>query len=226
MSNDTQHYTNLEIFRSLVPKLKVAFPFIDNWDEACEKENYENYSFIINAIATAYRSGYGRGQKGRSFLIGEKKAEPQQDKDSSKLVCWIGEVKNFYCPSVIGTIGRLDRIDSGDSLWVFWPAGSCDVHYDEVNKKSSWCCSKKDCLRIDTNVKGNVEKGDRIIYLGTRHGFLSDDVWPSEVATGVVNIAENNGALVNWDSPDVVNNRYHGRTHVWYEDIAKVIPWD
>ena len=89
-----------------------------------------------------------------------------------------------------------------------------------------WCCAKNQCLLIDTNVKGNVKNGDKIVYLGTEQGFLTDSVWPDRVATGVVDIAENNGCLVIWDNPNVVNDAYNGRTHVWYEDIAKVIPWD
>lgn len=225
MSNDTQHYTNLEIFRSLLPKLKAAIPDV-NWD-VIEKDGYKHFKYFIDAIAITYRSGYGRGQKGRSFLIGEKKVEPKQDKDSSKLVCWIGKTNGYYQPKMVGTIGKIDRIDRDNDVWVFWPAGSCDVHYCEANKKESWCCHKGDCLRIDTNVKGNVQKGDRIVYLGMDHGFLNiSDVWPNEVATGVVDFAEGNGVLVNWDSPDVVGDWYNGRTHVWYEDIAKVIPWD
>ena len=71
MSNDTQHYTNLEILHSLVPKLDAISPI----DFVAIEKDYEAYSPIIDAIATAYRSGYGRGQKGRSFLIGEKKKE-------------------------------------------------------------------------------------------------------------------------------------------------------
>ena len=224
MSNDTQHYTNLEIFHSLLPKLKAAIPNA-NWDSI--DNNYTHYQNLINTIATVYRSGYGRGQKGRSFLIGEKKAEPKQDNNSDKLVCWIGKGKDFYYwPRVIGTIGCLDKIDSNGDLWVFWPAGSCDVHYNEANKKSSWCCGKKDCLRIDKNVKGNVKEGDRVVYLGTEHGFGDDSVWPSEVTTGVVDSIDGYGAVVNWDNPDVVAKRFHGHSHAWYEDIAKVIPWD
>ena len=69
MSNDTQHYTNLEIFRSLLPKLKAAVPDV-NWD-VIEKDGYKHFKYFIDAIAIAYRSGYGRGQKGRSFLIGD-----------------------------------------------------------------------------------------------------------------------------------------------------------
>ena len=69
MSNDTQHYTNFEIFHSLLPKLKASIPNV-NWDSI--NNNYKHYQNLIDAIAIVYRSGYGRGQKGRSFLIGEK----------------------------------------------------------------------------------------------------------------------------------------------------------
>ena len=219
MSNDTQHYTNLEILHSLVPKLDAISPI----DFVALEKDYEAYSPIIDAIAIAYRSGYGRGQKGRSFLIGEKKANPK-----SNLVCWIGQTKDhYYTPKMVGTVGKIDYIDVDGDLWVFWPAHSCDV-YDAVKamQNTSYCCGKRDCLRIDTNVKGNIKKGDRIIYLGTEHGFGDDSVWPSEVATGVVDSIDGCGVVAYWDSPDVVAKRFHGHTHVWYEDIAKVIPWD
>ena len=221
MSNDTQHYTNREIFHSLVPKMKAAFPNINNWDELDKEEKYDNYRYIIDAIATAYRSGYGRGQKGRSFLIGEKKAEVKGKKGDK--VCWFSDDRDEYYPSVVGTIGTINCVDEDGDLWVDWPFESC-----EANKIGShtWCCSKKQCLLIDTNVKGNIKKGDRIVYLGTKQGFLTDSVWPDKVATGVVDIAEINGCLVIWDNPNVVNEAYNGRTHVWNCDIAKVIPWD
>ena len=225
MSNDTQHYTNFEIFHSLVPKMKAALPIVRNWDELDKEENYEEnydgYRYVIDAIVTAYRSGYGRGQKGRSFLIGEKKAEVKGKKGDK--VCWFSNDHDTYFPNTIGTIGTIDHIDNDGDLWVDWPFGSC-----EANKNGSrvWCCAKNQCLLIDTNVKGNVKKGDKIVYLGTEQGFLTDSVWPDRVTTGVVDYAEDNGCLVFWDNPNVVNDDFNGRTHVWYEDIAKVIPWD
>ena len=222
MSNDTQHYTNLEIFHSLVPKMKAAFPNINNWDELDKKENYDDYRYIIDAIATAYRSGYGRGQKGRSFLIGEKKAEVKGRKGDK--VCWFSDDRDEYYPNAIGTIGTIDCVDDDGDLWVNWPFESCEAN---KNGDCTWCCNKKQCLLIDTSVKGNVKKGDKIVYLGTRGGFSHADVWPDRVATGVVDIAEKeSGCFVYWDNPVVVADHYHGHTHVWYEDIAKVIPWD
>ena len=223
MSNDTQHYTNLEIFHSLVPKLKAAVPDV-NWD-VIEKDGYKHFKYFIDAIAIAYRSGYGRGQKGRSFLIGEKKTEVKGKKGDK--VCWFSDDRDIFYPDKKGTIGTIDCVGACNALWVYWPVGSCEVHKQSKRKaETTWCCTKNQCLLIDTNVKGNVKNGDKIVYLGTEHGFLTDGVWPDRVATGVVDYAEDNGCLVFWDNPNVVNDDFNGRTHVWYEDIAKVIPWD
>ena len=217
MSNDTQHYTNLEILHSLVPKLGAISPI----DFVALEKDYEAYSPIIDAIATAYRSGYGRGQKGRSFLIGEKKVEVKGRKGDK--VCWFSDDRDTFFPNTIGTIGTIERVDDDGDLWVNWPFGSCEAN---KNGDCTWCCAKNQCLLIDTNVKGNIKKGDRIVYLGTKHGFLCNDVWPDRVATGVVDWANDESCMVFWDNPDVVTNRYKGHTHVWFEDIAKVIPWD
>ena len=219
MSNNTQHYTNLEILHSLVPKLDAVSPI----DFVALEKNYEAYSPIIDAIATAYRSGYGRGQKGRSFLIGEKKAEVKAEKGAK--VCWFSDDHDSYYPSVVGTIGTINWVDDDGDLWVNWPFESCEANKNE-DCDCVWCCAKKQCLLIDTNVEGNIKNGDRIVYLGTRHGFLYDEVWPSRVATGVVDDINDCGCMVRWDNPIVVGKRYKGRTHVWYDDIAKVIPWD
>ena len=217
MSNDTQHYTNLEIFHSLVPKLDAISPI----DFVALEKDYKAYSPIIDAIATAYRSGYGRGQKGRSFLIGEKKMEVKGRKGDK--VCWFSDDRDTYFPNTIGTIGTINYVDDDGDLWVDWPFESC-----EANKIGShtWCCAKKQCLLIDTNVEGNVKKGDRIVYLGKEHGFPHDGVWPDKVTTGVVYDINDCGCMVCWDNPVAVGKRFNGHTHVWYDDIAKVIPWD
>ena len=216
-----EHYTNLEIFHSLVPKLDAVSPV----DFVALEKDYKAYGPIIDAIATAYRSGYGRGQKGRSFLIGEKKAEVK-GKNGDK-VCWFSDDHDSYYPNAIGTIGTIDYVDCNDDLWVHWPVGSCEVHKQgRKYAETTWCCAKKQCLLIDTNVRGNIKKGDKIVYLGKKNGFLTDGVWPDRVVTGVVDYAEDCGCMVCWDNPVAVGKRYNGRTHVWYEDIAKVIPWD
>ena len=219
MSNDTQHYTNLEILHSLVPKLDAISPI----DFVALEKDYEAYSPIIDAITTAYRSGYGRGQKGRSFLIGEKKKEIKAEKGAK--VCWFSNDHDTYYPNTIGTIGTIKCVDCDGDLWVDWPFGSCEANKGTTTD-TCWCCNKNQCLLIDTNVKGNIKKGDKIVYLGTMDGFKDNGVWPNKVTTGVVNFVEGRGVCVDWDDPNVVGERFHGHTHVWYEDIAKVIPWD
>ena len=221
MSNDTQHYTNLEIFHSLIPKLDAISPI----DFVALEKDYKAYSPIIDAIATAYRSGYGRGQKGRSFLIGEKKAEVKGRKGDK--VCWFSDDRDTYYPNTIGTIGTISSVDCNNDLWVNWPVGSCEVHkLGRAYAETAWCCTKRQCLLIDTNVEGNIKKGDRIIYLGTKNGFLHEGVWPDRVATGVVYDINDCGCMVYWDNSNMVGERFNGHTHVWYDDIAKVILWD
>ena len=216
-----EHYTNLEIFHSLVPKLDAVSPV----DFVALEKDYKAYSPIIDAIATAYRSGYGRGQKGRSFLIGEKKAEVKGKKGDK--VCWFSDDHDTYYPNTIGTIGTISSVDCNNDLWVNWPVGSCEVHkLGRAYAETAWCCTKRQCLLIDTNVEGNIKKGDRIIYLGTKNGFLHEGVWPDRVATGVVYDINDCGCIVYWDNSNMVGERFNGHTHVWYDDIAKVIPWD
>ena len=217
-----EQYTDKQIVEMLVPKLKKAVPEV-SWDAI--KANPDFHRVTNKMVATIYRSGYIRGQKGRSFLIGEKKSEVKGKKGDK--VCWFSDDRDIYFPNKKGTIGTVDSVDGYDSLWVYWPVGSCEVHkHGKECAETTWCCIKKQCLLIDTNVKGNIKKGDRIVYLGRKNGFLCNDVCPNQVATGVVDCANNEGCLVFWDSPDVVTNRFNGHTHVWYEDIAKVIPWD
>ena len=216
-----KHYTNLEIFHSLVPKLDAVSPV----DFVALEKDYKAYAPIIDAIATAYRSGYGRGQKGRSFLIGEMKAEVKGKKGDK--VCWFSDDHDTYYPNTIGTIGTISSVDCNNDLWVNWPVGSCEVHkLGRAYAETAWCCTKRQCLLIDTNVEGNIKKGDRIIYLGTKNGFLHEGVWPDRVATGVVYDINDCGCIVYWDNSNMVGERFNGHTHVWYDDIAKVIPWD
>ena len=134
MSNDTQHYTNLEILHSLVPKLDAISPI----DFVALEKDYKAYSPIIDAIATAYRSGYGRGQKGRSFLIGEKKTEVK-GRNGDK-VCWFSNDHDTYYPNTIGTIGTISSVVCNNDLWVNWPVGSCEVHkLGREYAETAWC---------------------------------------------------------------------------------------
>ena len=71
--------TNEEIWEMLRPKLvKNGLDWIHyGYDSEGNKFYYFDKKALINAVATAYKSGYYRSQKGRPFKIGEKKAKKQ-----------------------------------------------------------------------------------------------------------------------------------------------------
>ena len=65
-----EQYTDKQIVEMLVPKLKKAVPEV-SWDAI--KANPDFHRVTNKMVATIYRSGYIRGQLGRSFIIGEPK---------------------------------------------------------------------------------------------------------------------------------------------------------
>lgn len=67
--------TNEEIWEMLRPKLvKNGLDWIHyGYDSEGNKFYYFDEKALINAVATTYKSGYYRSQKGRPFKIGEKK---------------------------------------------------------------------------------------------------------------------------------------------------------
>ena len=64
-----EQYTDKQIVEMLVPKLNKATGH--NWNDLFEYPKV--CADMIKAISLAYRSGYIRGQLGRSFIIGEPK---------------------------------------------------------------------------------------------------------------------------------------------------------
>lgn len=65
-----EQYTDKQIVEMLVPKLKKSVPELD-WDEYLKRpDDFSIWSCLISVI---YKSGYIRGQLGRSFIIGEPK---------------------------------------------------------------------------------------------------------------------------------------------------------
>ena len=82
--NDTQlnqpNMTNEEIWEMFKPKmekLEINYDgtYIRYRSILDEPKNYMDIPTVQKLVATAYRSGYGRGQKSRPFVIGEKKQQ-------------------------------------------------------------------------------------------------------------------------------------------------------
>ncbi len=63
-----KNYSYEEIFRMLLPKLKKHYPDIEH---RIVNDDVD-WAFLLSLC---YKSGYIRGQLGRSFIIGEKKAK-------------------------------------------------------------------------------------------------------------------------------------------------------
>ena len=130
-----EQYTDKQIVEMLVPKLNKAVPD-GHWDE-CVKRPELNKKFI-KAVATIYRSAYIRGQKGRSFLIGEpKKTEPKcterwvpvngNNVKKGDSVRYINELGHEKTPEYFPTknvVGKVIKVCSNDNCYVQWPDGS------------------------------------------------------------------------------------------------------
>lgn len=64
----TRQYTDEQIWKMLTPKMKKM-----GFDINIDSVNCFNGKALKRFISVIYRSGYARGRKGRSFIIGEKK---------------------------------------------------------------------------------------------------------------------------------------------------------
>lgn len=121
-------YSDDEIYEMLKPKLKKAGLNIEGISEL---EPFH----IDRIIALAYRSGYIRAQKGRSFIIGEKKPTTKVrfiDNNAHK-----NTPAEFYPP--VGTIGIL--LQENDNLFVDWGKNS-GVEKGCGEYEYTWYCEK------------------------------------------------------------------------------------
>ena len=163
-----EQYTDKQIVEMLVPKLNKAL----GGDWSCLFEYPKVYTNIIKAISLAYRSGYIRGQLGRSFIIGEKKEKDSdtafQVRDSVKLINKKGIDKkdNRYFPP-IGTVGKVAELGS-DYCFVQWPEGitagdgvwACPNHFlEKVTER--WVPATKDNVKVGCKVRMIDGKGHK-----------------------------------------------------------------
>lgn len=140
-----EQYTDEKIVEMLVPKLKKAVPELD-WDEYLKRP--DDFSIWNRLISVIYKSGYIRGQLGRSFIIGEPKqtehwvpATKDNVKVGNKVRMIDGEAHrdNSWCFPDVGVMGAVTKL-SDDNCEVQWPKGItiepdrwwCNYEYLEV----------------------------------------------------------------------------------------------
>ena len=129
-----EQYTDKQIVEMLVPKLEKLCPYYD-WNNYLNSEGYEAW---LHFVATLYKSGYIRGQLGRSFIIGEpKQTEPKcterwvpvngnnvKKGDSVRYINELGHEKApEYFPAK-NVVGKVIKVCSNDNCYVQWPKGS------------------------------------------------------------------------------------------------------
>ena len=116
-----------EMFKPKMKKLGINYDgtYIKYRSISKEPKKYMDMPTVQKLVATVYRSGYGRGQKGRPFVIGEKKQQGPHWK-------WIkpGE----FVPD--GTKVRYARKvgPNGSSIWTDWNIG----HEGKVTSEEDW----------------------------------------------------------------------------------------
>lgn len=151
-----EQYTDKQIVRMLKPKLAKL-----GWLPV------ERYSSTSKMIATIYRSAYIRGQLGRSFIIGKKKAqEPVNTFKVGDKVKFLGlniedkeslNNRRFYPP--VDTVGEVVELGN-DYCFVQWPKGitagdgvwTCRNNYLE-KVTEHWVPATKDNVKVGSKVR-------------------------------------------------------------------------
>lgn len=172
-----EQYTDEQIVEMLIPKMNKCSERT-KWDGLIQKP-WGNAD-LFKVLATIYRSAYIRGQLGRSFIIGEKKANEKKAKELVNPFKVGGKVKflgfniedeealnnrRFYPP--VNTVGEVVELGS-DYCFVQWPKGTttdkgvwaCRNSYlEKVTER--WVPATKDNVKVGSKVRMIDDKGHR-----------------------------------------------------------------
>lgn len=126
-----EQYTDKQIVEMLVPKLKKSVPELD-WDEYLKRP--DDFSIWSRLISVIYKSGYIRGQLGRSFIIGEKANSNEhwvpvngnnvKKGDSVRYIGKNGHKNNPECYPAKDVVGTVIKVCSDLTCHIQWPKGS------------------------------------------------------------------------------------------------------
>ena len=159
-----EQYTDKQIVEMLIPKLRQAVPEL-NWNEYLKRP--DDFSIWNRLISVIYKSGYIRGQLGRSFIIGEEKKDkesvsPFKTGDKVKFLGLSEDealVGSQFYPSV-NTVGEVVEVLSPEFCFVQWPKGavysngalSCPNRFLE-KVTDYWVPATKDNIKIGSKVR-------------------------------------------------------------------------
>lgn len=151
-----EQYTDKQIMKMLAPKLEKL-----GWEPEFFSSRMEKLISIL------YKSGYTRGQLGRSFIIGEKKTkEPATTFEVGDKVKFLGLdiedeealcSRRFYPP--VNTVGKVVELGN-DYCFVHWPEGTT------ADDNGTWACKNSYLKKIVEYwvpaTKDNVKVGSKV----------------------------------------------------------------
>lgn len=189
-----EQYTDKQIFEMLTPKLEKL-----GWGSVI---NNDLYPSTIKMISTIYRSAYIRGQLGRSFIIGEKKAkEPVNTFKVGDKVKFLGlniedeealSNRRFYPP--VNTIGKVTELGS-DYCFIQWPEGT-------TADNGVWACRNIYLKKVTEHwvpaTEDNVEVGSKVCFIPKKEK-LNPEYFPACGTIGeVVSVIGDATYRVQW----------------------------
>lgn len=199
-----EQYTDKQIVEMLKPKLNKATGH--DWNDLFEYPKV--CADMIKAISLAYRSGYVRGQLGRSFIIGEKKTkEPATTFEVGDKVKFLGlniddgmTNKRFYPP--VNTVGKVVELGS-DYCFVQWPNGS-------TSGNEVWACPNRYLEKITGHwfpaTKDNVKAGSKVKMIEEEAHYRNPCFFPTAGTEGVAKAFRPGICKVQWPKDTTVGN--------------------
>lgn len=204
-----EQYTDEQIVEMLKPKLAKL-----GWGD--NVTNINIYPSTYKMIATIYRSAYIRGQLGRSFIIGKKKAkEPVNAFKVGDKVKFLGlniedeeALNNRRFFPFVNTVGEIVELGS-DYCFVQWPKG---ITPDD----GVWACRSIYLEKVTEHwvpaTKDNVKVGSKVRMID-EEAHKSNPQWFPDVETvGTVTEVGFHTHLVQWSEGTT------SKTDEWYCD--------
>ncbi len=191
-----EQYTDEQIVKMLGNKLKkLGYDIIAN--------NPANYPDACKLISTLYKSGYVRGQLGRSFIIGEKKTkEPVNPFKVGDKVKFLGigiedieilDSGRFYPP--VNTVGEVVELNF-DYCFVQWPNGT-------TSGNGVWACRNKYLEKVTEHwvpaARDNIKAGSKVRFVNKRLHKKKPQYFPCKGTIGEVKTVCKDGLCdVQW----------------------------